>query len=359
MKKFISIISFLLIISILSCDKSTEPVEVIDDSDIPADPTNVVVPSTNFNNLNPSANFDRNTKSRNRIIMNVTGLINPITFTPIEFVPQINLFVTENNVVKGLKVTKVGHQNKIQADIVFTIDNSGSMGQESDSIAAGIIKFAKLLQSLSLDARFGIVGYNGKVLGAINFTDASSIESYLNRDTLTGAQRTIGFIGTDRLELKNRAKVFASEIIGENGVVGVLFADSNFSWRSSAQRVFINFTDEPTQSINNAWNTELVCRSFAGQATVHTVFSKDSTAYKWDENNERPWDMSICTGGTYVFIDENAINLNLLELPVAGVLANSYLVEFMSKDGGSAHNLDVTIIDSYADGKRVYSNIKY
>ena len=290
--------------------------------------------------------------------MNVTGIINPVTNQPIQFVPQGNLFVTEDNVVKGLKVSKVGGGTILQADVVFTVDNSGSMGQESDSVAAGIIKFANFLQASGLDVRFGIVGYWGTISGAINFTDAATIENYLNRNTFGGTSRTVGFSGPDSAALETNAMGFGGSG-GENGVEAVLFADTNFTWRSSAQSVFINFTDEPTQSNGIVWNTNHMCMSIGGRATVHTVFSNDSTAYSWSDTRERPWDMSACTGGTVKFIDSQASGLDLSDLPVAGALANSYLVEFLSANGGVAHNVEITVKESNADGKRVYTGITY
>ena len=360
MKKFLLFISFILLIFILGCNKDENPVGD-DNSDIPADPTNVVVPPTTINNVQPTSNFAKSPDNPNRVMMNVTGIINPVTSQPIQFVPQGNLFVTEDNVVKGLKVSKVGSGTILQADVVFTVDNSGSMGQESDSVAAGIIKFANFLQASGLDVRFGIVGYWGSISGAINFTDAATIEAYLNRNFVSGTSRTVGFSGPDSASLEALAQGFGGGS-GENGVEAVLFADTNFTWRSSAQSVFINFTDEPTQSSTGdtpVWNTAHMCSEIGGKATVHTVFSNDSTAYSWSETRERPWDMSACTGGTVKFIDSQASGLDLTDLPVAGALANSYLVEFLSSNGNAAHTVEITVKESTADGKRVYTNITY
>jgi hypothetical protein len=235
------------------------------------------------------------------------------------------------------------------------------MGEESDSVAAGIIKFANFLQASGLDVKFGIVGYDGTIEGAINFTDAATIDAYLNRPFLSGTSRTDGFSGPDSAELELKSGGFGGSS-GENGVEAVLFADSNFTWRSSAQSVFVNFTDEPTQSGASdpiVWNTSYMCNLIGGRATVHTVFSNDSTAYQWDFDDERPWDMSACTGGTVKFINSQATGLDLTDLPVAGALANSFLVEFVSSNSTATHNVEITIKETDADGKRVYTNINY
>ncbi|MBT8382162.1 MAG: VWA domain-containing protein, partial [Ignavibacteria bacterium] len=260
------------------CDEAVTPVED-PNSDIPADPSGIVVPTPTKNNVQPTATFS---PQGSRIKINLQGLIDPTTNQPLVLKydannPQnSNIFVDEDGKVKGLKVTKVSSGNILKADIVFVVDNSGSMGEESDSVAASIIEFANFLQASGLDAKFGIVGYSSSVRGGINFTDAQSISAYLNRDSGTG--RTRGFAGTDSASLFTRASTFGNTP-GENGVLAAIFADSVFNWRSDAQRVFINFTDEPTQSDGSMWNNAMGCNLLGGKATVHTVFSNDSTAY--------------------------------------------------------------------------------
>lgn len=361
MKRFLLVFVLSMGLFFIGCDKdsSTEPDN--QNTDIPADPVNVTPPATTINNIQPTANFSAPANNPSRIQMNLTGMLNPVTNQPIAvyYDPAnpgaSNIFVTEDGKVKGLKVTKVGTGTVLQADVVFTVDNSGSMGQESDSVAAGIIKFANFLSASGLDVRFGIVGYYGNVSGAINFTTAANIETYLKRST--GTSRTIGFSGPDSATLVNKASSFASGIYGENGVVGVLFADSNFSWRGTAQRVFINFTDEPTQSRSSEpkWNTAQMCAAIAGKATVHTVFSQDSSYYNWNALDERPWDMSKCTGGTIEFIDGNATGIDLTKINVAGALSNSYLVEYVKSSQQAVEHVVVVIIkETNADGKTTY-----
>ena len=149
----------------------------------------------------------------------------------------------------------------------------------------------------------------------------------------------------------------ASGVYSENGTVGVLFADSLFSWRGTAQRVFINFTDEPTQPDNNLyWNTAHMCNIIAGRATVHTVFSRDSSYYSWDQYDERPWDMSRCTGGTTNFINSDASDLDLSNLNVTGSLTNSYSVEYVKGDGDvKTRMVRIVVKEQGADGERTYT----
>lgn len=352
MKKLLTILFILLGLILISCD--TTETDPDDNSDIPNDPSGITVPTPNKNNVIPTATF---TNSGARVKINLQGLIDPTTNQPITLSynssnPQnSNIFVTEDGVVQGLKVTKVGSGNVLQADVVFVVDNSGSMGQESDSIAASIIEFANFLQASGLDAKFAVVGQSGDVNGGINFTNAAGISTYLERST--GTSRTRGFLGPDSADLVMRANNFGSAT-AENGVIAAIFADSVYSWRSGAQRVIINFTDEPTQSDGAMWNNAMGCNLLSGKATVHTVFSNDSTAYNWDFDDERPWKLSECTGGTILFIPPTAVGLNLQSLPVAGALANSYLVEYVGATGGQK-TVIITIFTNTADGSKTYT----
>ncbi len=357
---FILAFSFLLV---TGCKKSDNPVDN-SETDIPSDPANVTVPAVTINNIQPTATFSKSTTNNSRIQMNLTGLVNPITKQPISLSALQNIFVTEDNVVKGIKVTKVGTNNVLKADIVFTVDISGSMGQEADSIASSIIKFAQKLQATGLDVQFGCVGFYGNVEGAMNLTNAQNLEKYLNHSY--GTYRAQGFSGTDSASLENKAATFTTghSTVAEDGAVAILFAHNHFAWRSGAQRIFINFTDEPTQPDNQvAWGTENLCNTIGGIATVHTVWSggKDTVnVSSWSKGyRERPWEMSEKTGGTVVLVESDASGLDLSNLPVTGALSNSYLVEFITSDQQGTHTVTIIVKETNADGKRTYTNITY
>ncbi|HSW53933.1 MAG TPA: vWA domain-containing protein [Ignavibacteriaceae bacterium] len=357
MKKLLVFLFLFAGIAFYGCD-TTEP-NADPNTDIPADPQNVTVPATTINNIQPTAVFTPAANNPGRIKVNLTGLINPVTQQPITLFYDLNspassnIFITEDGVVKGLKVTKVSTGNILNADLVFVVDNSGSMSEEADSIAASIIEFANFLQTSGLNVQFAVVGYSsGGVNGGINFTTAQILSTYLNRET--GTSRTRGFSGADSAALVTRADNFG-EGTGENGVIAAIFADSVYNWRSGAQRVIINFTDEPTQSDGNMWNNAMGCSLLGGKATVHTVFSQDSTYYNWSSTDERPWDLSNCTGGTNIFIPTDAAGLDLKNLPVAGALSNSYLVEYRAGSTGTSHTVVITIKENNADGKREYT----
>ena len=147
---------------------------------------------------------------------------------------------------------------------------------------------------------------------------------------------------------------------GEDGVVGILFADSLFNWRAGAQKIFINFTDEGTQPSGiYKWSTANICDNFPGYATVHTVFSADTNQTWTPLSWEKPWAMSECTGGTAFFTNSSADSLDLTILPFTLALTNSYKAEFNSASPAGTHNVIITIKVTGADGRIEYLNLVY
>ena len=365
---FVLLLSLTLIAVFGSCSSTSEPAP--NNSDIPSDPVDVDVPALDHDNLVPSATFTKTSGNESRIKVNLLGLVDPTTLVPIDLYADYNdgfynFYLEEDGVVKGVKLTKVSSSTKLKADIVFTVDNSGSMDEEADSIAARIVEFANFLAQKGLDAQFGCVGYYGEVNGGLNLNDHQILETYLNErtDYNVGTNRTIGFYGSDSANLDQTANEQYSGIDRENGVVGILFANFMYNWRPGAQKVFINFTDENTQPEGlYAWSTAALCEKLLGMATVHTVFSGDSSEYSGDWENlwsERPWDMSKCTGGTVKFVSNDASDLNLIDLPVTGALSNSYLVEYVTSSASGTHTVVITVSTSTADGRIEYTDMSY
>jgi hypothetical protein len=367
-RRLLLLILSVALVSFVACEKS--PSESDDDGDIPPDPTNVTVPPTVHNNVVPSADFTLG--SGNKIVVNLTGLINPSTGQPIELFADYsggnyNFYLEEDGIVKGVKLTKVSTSNTLKADIVFVVDISGSMGQEADSVANGIVAFANFLAAAGLDVNFGSVGYYGYIAGALNLTTAANLEAYLNRPFYYGTSRPTGFAGPDSAALQMAASSYASNhsYYDEDGVVGILFADSLFNWRTGAQKIFINFTDEGTQpSYVYKWSTQYICDNFPGYATIHTVFSDDTTYQNWTNdwmtgNWEKPWAMSECTGGTAFFMNAYADSLDLTGLPLTVALTNSYKAEFNSSNPTGTHDVVITVKVTGADGRIEYQNWSY
>jgi hypothetical protein len=360
-------LTIIIVIVLGSCSSTSEPQS--SNGDIPKDPEDVIVPDLSKNNLVPAATFTKTSGNESRIKVNLLGLVDPTTLESIDLYADYNdgfynFYLEEDGIVKGVKLTKVSSSTQLKADIVFVVDNSGSMGEEADSVAARIVDFANYLSQQGLDAQFGCVGYDGWVMGGLNLSDHSTLKTYLNdrywATTLGGIFRTYGFFGPDSANLESIAISHYSDLGEENGIVGVFFADSLFNWRAGAQRVFINFTDEPTHPGGYyEWSTSAMCEKLLGIATVHTVYSADTTGNWENLIYERPWEMSKCTGGTMKFVNSDASDLNLLDLPVTGALSNSYLVEYITSGSSGTHSVVITVSTSTADGRIEYVDISY
>ncbi|MCD8282762.1 MAG: VWA domain-containing protein [Prevotella sp.] len=248
------------------------------------------------------------------------------------------------------------------ADLVFLVDNSGSMSQESDAVANGIVSWSETLSQSGLDIMFGCVGYseNGKINGAINLTTADALSTYLNR--ATGQSRTMGFSGTDASALQSAASSYS--VSAECGGMALRYADASISFRSSSNRIYVNFTDEPNQP---AGKQEYSVEYFADQnnwgttqGTVHTVYSADTTFTERQYYSEKPWRISEYTGGTVLVAPSDFSGVTLESLPVSGAMQNSYIIRFTNVSeymDGQVHEVKITILST--DGNTRAEKIFY
>ncbi|HEY6555869.1 MAG TPA: vWA domain-containing protein [Polyangiaceae bacterium] len=336
---------------------------------IPGDPGGQA-PATTINNIKPAAQFSLDASESRRVRVNLLGLIDPTTQAPIEFLSGETLFVTEDDVLKGLRVTQADASNQLPSDIVFVVDNSSSMDQEADTVADKIIEFVNLLESSGLSTKVGVVGVNGDITGAIDLHDAAGIEAYLKRSGRSGTSRTVGFDGANAATLTEEAQTMNPSFGGgENGIHGIAFAEAAFTFRQNAQRVFINFTDEPTQPANKPeWSTKTLCARWTPTTgTIHTIWSgsrslEETASTTWTENvSENPAELSKCTpGGIVQSVASNASDLNLTTLPLTVALGNSALVEFATSDPDAAHTLKITVKNgATADGETIFEDLVY
>jgi hypothetical protein len=183
--------------------------KTVDDAanaDIPAD-ASVDVPTPTINNLAPRAVFSQVEGNPGRIQINFLGLVDPTTGVTVGLVANQTIFVADGDSrdQKGLKITQSA-DNSLPVDILFAIDNSGSMGEEADKVAEKIKDFAQKLVEKGVDAKFAVVGFNGGITGAIDFTDVVGIEGFLNREK--GIKRTGGFEGSNASTLEDKAGSF-------------------------------------------------------------------------------------------------------------------------------------------------------
>ncbi len=325
----------------------------------------------------PNVNYTLEYEDDNAILrLDMTGVQNPdggwlnLIGTGGNGANRQNVWVSVDGIPKGIAVYNNSENEgdrTLLTDVVFLVDNSGSMSEEADAIARDIVDWARTLTSSFLDVRFGCVGYadGGNVSGALDLTTVTALSSYLNRSGVSGTSRTKGFYGANASALSSAASRYDSNA-GECGVAALRFADEQFSgFRNGASRVYVNFTDEPNQaggssgwSVNyvnnqNQWN--------AAKGTIHTVYSETDTNQSETTNyRERPWRLSEYTGGTTLFTNRYFTGVTLNDLPVTGAMQNSYIIRFTNIGefmDGQTHEVKITILT--ADGKVQAEKIFY
>lgn len=329
------------------------PTGIPDDS--MADPNpEVTVPTTVIPNIQYTTE-DENGFTVMRVDM--TGVQNPDTYEWLRLIGtggnkngRQNVWIEVDGKPKGIEVYNTIDDNTdrvILNDVVFLVDNSGSMSEEADAIARDITAWAQKL-SATLDVRFGCVGYDGDITGAIDITTYDKLSDYLNR--ATGTSRTVNFDGNNKDVLSYGASNYSNGW-NECGMAALLFADNYFSFRSGANRIYVNFTDEPNQPNGKSnysveflngqtnWNTS--------QGTIHTVYSSYNNFTERILSEEYPWRMSEYTGGTTLYTSSSFTGVSLDDLPVTGAMQNSYIIRFTNiKEfmDGRPHEVKITVV---------------
>lgn len=260
-----------------------------------------------------------------------------------------NVWVEVDGKPKGIKVYNTADDEDVHTvpvDLVFLVDNSGSMSEEADVIARDITEWSKKLKATGLDISFACVGFDGAITGAINLTSVANLSTWLERST--GTSRTVGFTGKDATTLSAKASNYRTGggSSYECGVAAARFANDLFSFRSSANRIYVNFTDEPNQPHGNSeFSVEWIKENWeTAMGTIHTVFSGGT-----ERSKEYNYLMSEYTGGTVINTDGSFEGVSLETLPVSDALQNSYIIRLTNVSeymDGQPHLVHITVLSS-------------
>lgn len=292
------------------------------------------------------------------IRLDMTGVRDPFTNDWVKLYgtldPHQNVWLSIDNKKKGFTISNTadadGAQQIKAVDLVFLVDNSGSMSEEANTLATQVMAWATKLSKSGLDIRFGCVGYDGAISGAINLTTIDELTKYLSNGN--GVARTRHFDGVDASELKSKVEPYRTGGGDSNecGAAALRFADEQFTFRAGANRVYVNFTDEPNQPNKNpAYSTEWVkdVKNWpATKGTIHTVYSSGNNWSETINRSEYPWNLSTYTGGTVIYTSSSFSGVNLDDLPVTGALQNSYIIRFRVEESlfdGKEHDVHITV----------------
>ena len=317
MKKVSKIVAVMLCMTAMamtSCKSDDEPEVPVNTSGIPSDDLASENPSIGSATTSiPNMQYTVEPDGDDALIrLDMTGIQQAGSYDWMRLVGTAqdgqNVWLSVDGKPKGISVYNNADDNAnaqvLSADLVFLVDNSGSMSQEANAIARDIKEWAVKLAASSLDIKFACVGYSeyGTINGAINFTDVESLSAFLDR--YTGTSRTTGFVGEDAEILKNAADAM-QRVYDECGGMALRYADANLTFRPGSNRIYVNFTDEPNQpNSNEDYSVEF----FADQAnwstnpgTVHTVYSASPAFTERPLYRRYTWRIYEYTAGTILY----------------------------------------------------------
>ena len=361
-----------------ACDNETNPVidPVLVVPGIPSDEIATPNPDVSSEILNavlPNFNYSVSKENSWYVIrVDMTGVQDPFTGDWVKLYgpgdPRQNVWLSIDDMPKGFSISNTadeeGAQQTKAVDLVFLVDNSGSMDEEANALAEQVLAWSKKLEASDLDIRFGLVGYDGKITGGINLGVVDDLDKFLNNG-YWGTSRTTHFeakAGDDWNTWRN--KYWVDNSIDECGVAALRLADENFNFRTGANHAYVNFTDEANYSKGLAeFNVTYVMNQEnwpSTKGTIHSVISSDSTWYYLsgvcNENPlyyQRPWNMSDYTGGTTKFVRSDFVGVTLDDLPITGALQNSYIIKFTNIEhlfDGAEHNVHITVKSASPNG---------
>ncbi|RKZ32009.1 hypothetical protein DRQ33_06705, partial [bacterium] len=121
-------------------------------------------------------------------------------------------------------------------DIVFVVDNTGSMGGTISGVRSNINNFASELDARGYDYRFGGVEY-GDLVGP-----SGTRRAYDSTATIGGLQMTSDYWGSFQPWV-NGISAWGGADAPENALCAIEAAMNNYDWRPEALHILIFFTD--------------------------------------------------------------------------------------------------------------------
>lgn len=332
------------------------------------------------------------------ITMNITGLATGVGAVqtallandPVE--PEY-IKVIEDGEEKQLTIERVGEDNtRADADIMFVLDTTLSMGPGLTSVVLSVSEFLTHLDTLGLNIAVGAITYGDaydtklasnshggeSFMGAVppGFDREERSSFALSTDFAAFREFLAGDITDDELGPGNWPRDGQARGNGRGGndtpenTLGALeyaFDTAAFGWRKGAQKVFIVITDacshndvsfaqNPLFANAATWapsSAEDVVERMQGRAVVHVVSPTDIGDYSCPEELT---DMAMLTGSNGiggVHVQWNKASdapgdrpmFDLTELPLVDAIGEGYLVTFDGTLDGAEKTVELIIDD--------------
>lgn len=291
-----------------------------------------------------------NPKDLSKVDLSISGIVGGGGKTTLLNLTEDNFIVLEDNkvrvpiTVEDLAITN----NKI--DIVFLLDTTKSMVKEIEGVKNSVQSFVSSLGALDVQ------------LAAVTFGDEIRNTYFFTSDVLDFKS----FIGTLKADGGNDAP--------ENDLEACYYAVNNFTYRKGAQRIFILITDSTLHySGDGSGFTNLTIAKInailSGNTVVHVVGpdvsspSSRGVANNPDEidgqstenlvalsREDDPKSLAEGTGGTWTQMPSNG-SVDLMQLPVAPVILNGYVITFPAGTIGTSHTIEVFLKYTKNDDK--------
>ncbi len=238
-----------------------------------------------------------------------------------------------------------------QADIVFVIDTTGSMGSYLATMTNKAQAFADTLSASGLDCRLGYVTFGDDIRKGTYSTTA--VQQLAPTSNITDFKNAVGTLipygGDDGAENQIDALDYArTPVLGSNPA-GSFQLDMSFTYRDSAARIFILITDvgyhtpsspgNVTYYYTGVYNTvdqEIAKLNTSG---VNTYVVAPSSGYYGDYEYER---LASETGGEYFSTTEDfetIIDTIGEEITTMG----DYMITFMTNDLSESKEHEIRI----------------
>ncbi|MBI5197848.1 MAG: VWA domain-containing protein [Nitrospirae bacterium] len=336
--------------------------------DIPPDPGSSPPPAA-LGTLHPS--FDLSpTVDEGRIALTLKGLIDPGTGGAIRYDVD-SVKVVEDGTLKGIKITPLAETASSNADIVFVVDTTGSMGGTIDGVKSSMVSFVEDLRSRALDVRVGVVAFADDIFPELNPAGIPSDDpAAFTVSGHTPLSSDIGDTGPVIAFIRGLAacyKGYCGADAPEGALDSLYWAHENFNFRPGAQKIFILITDistwgkdanpasTPEVSPLSPWTDAGLADYLRRDSTVHVV-SNDTLLGYVGEYNVKYLALaggpngSLGTGGTWTSLGFGTVDL--MALPITSTITGSALVEYVRTGTGIADNtVRVVVIGPTTDGE--------
>jgi len=239
---------------------------------------------------------------------------------------QSNFAVYENEVLQTnlFQVTppEQGGGQRL-ADIVFLVDNSGSMGEEQTAILNNMVAFINQLIQSNIDYALGLCRFGQTAKNGNPFLEDNGI---LTLDAI---------YFRDNVLLRN----IASGSV-EPGYWAIDSSASGFTYRPGAQKIFIILTDE-TPDQGGATQQDAINACLNGSITLYALTNEESAGLNT---------VATQTNGRYYNITDP---FNDILDDIGGNIINTYIVRYSSNDqncNGLSRNVKVVVTyNAYQD----------